>query len=84
MGKDISQIQKDVAVISIKLEDIKNTRYVTQNEMQLAIKDSRDAMTKEMGTLADQLNAIRRLLWFIGTTFGITVITAFAKLILKI
>lgn len=84
MGKDISQIQKDVSIISIKLEDIKNTRYVTQNEMQLSIKDSRDVTTKEIGILTEQLNAIRKLLWFIGTTFGISVITAFAKLVLKI
>jgi hypothetical protein len=88
MGKDISTIKENISSINRKIEAFGNNRYVTQDEMHMAIKESRDGVLKELvtvtGDIKDDMAGIKKLLWFIGTTFAGAVILAFAKLVLKV
>lgn len=87
-GERLEGIRKTVEATAKSVEEIKTARYVTQNEMQVAIKAAADEITRDftaMGNgLGDKINGTNKILWLIASTFLIAVVGAFAKLVLKI
>ncbi len=88
MGKDISQIQRDLSSVAADIKKFNEARYVTSNEMSLAIqaaittlqgenKISFDSISKEVGN-------IQRILWLIFSSFIVIIIGSVGRLILKV
>ena len=84
MGKDISQIQKDVSGLVVKVEEIRNARYVTQNEMAVAIQMSEKKQAEDLSEIKLDVSSIKKALWGIALTVLLTVLGAVLKLVLKV
>lgn len=77
IGKDISQIQKDMSEAKVSINEIKNAKYVTQNEMQVAIGHAVEDVAKDV-------KQIKNVLWAVGSLILLTVMGAILKLVLKV
>lgn len=50
LGKDVSQIQKDLSALSTDVKALISARFVTQNEMTLALQASESKIKEENKT----------------------------------
>lgn len=57
MGKDMSQLQKDVSMISTDMRGLKDKQFVTTNEMTLAIQN---AVTTQANTYQSTLTSVEK------------------------
>lgn len=75
IGKDISQIQKDLGTVSVDLKEIKNGKFITE-EVLLAREV---ALKKE---IADDFKPVKTLVYGLITMILVAVIGAVLKLVL--
>ena len=84
IGKDISQIQKDLASLAQKMEEIRSARYVTQNELTVSIAGSEKKQSEGLQSLKDDVSSIKKVLWAMGSTIILAFIGAVGRMVFNI
>lgn len=76
IGKDISQITKDLGELKIDVKSIREGGLITEDKLNMALAKSKQ-------DILDELKPIRNIVYGIIGVFGLAIIGALVKLIIK-
>ena len=91
----MTNLQKDVTDIKGDLKEIRNNKYVTQNDLQLALQEQMKDVTSQLSTsiekqnsqlsaIADKVNLQNKIFSIIGGAILLAIVGAILKLVLKV
>ena len=87
MGKDISQIQKDMSELKNDVRSLVNARFATQNEVELKIaasqKSTDEKITAARLDIEEGMKTFRTISWSIFSAIILAIVYAFMSFVIK-
>lgn len=91
----MTNLQKDVTDIKVDMKEIRNSKYITQNDLSLALQEQAKQtdgkvtaeitkVNNQLTTISDKVSTQNKVFGIIGGTALVAIIGALLKLIFKI